>query len=65
VDTWYSGEDAMRKTCPICRAERGCNETMVLRGLSEFMEATRIMEATRNTYRHEESMEAAQDLQED
>jgi len=59
VDTWYSGEDAMRKTCPICRAERGCNETMVLRGLSDFMEAIR------KTYRHGETMEAVQDLQED
>jgi len=24
------GEDAMRTICPICQAERGCNETMVL-----------------------------------
>jgi len=55
----------MRKTCPICRAERGCNETMVLRGLSEFMEATHTMEATGNTYSHEESTEAVQHLQED
>ena len=28
----------MLKTCPICRTERGCNETMVLRGLTEFLE---------------------------
>ncbi|XP_065908512.1 uncharacterized protein [Dysidea avara] len=41
VDTWYSGPEAMRKTCPMCRAERGCNETMILRGLSDFMEACR------------------------
>ena len=25
----------------MCRAERGCNETMVLRGLTDFMESTR------------------------
>ena len=39
VDTWYSGTEAMTKTCPICRAERGCNEAMVLRGLTEFIES--------------------------
>ena len=31
VNSWYSGEDALTKTCPKCRAERGYNETMVLR----------------------------------
>ena len=35
VNTWYTGPDAMLKTCPICWTERGCNETMVLRGLIE------------------------------
>ena len=38
VNQWYSGPEAMTKTCPICRAERGCNETMLLRGLTEFLE---------------------------
>ena len=38
VDTWYSGPEIMTKTCPVCRAERGLNETMSLRGLTEFME---------------------------
>ena len=37
VNTWYSGPDMLTKTCPSCRAERGCNETMVLRGLEEFL----------------------------
>lgn len=41
VDTWYSGSEAMTRTCPMCRAERGCNETMVLRGLTDFMESIR------------------------
>ena len=41
ANTWYSGPEAILKTCPLCRAERGCNETMVLRGLSEFMENIR------------------------
>ena len=38
TNQWYTGPEAMTKTCPICRAERGCNETMILRGLSELME---------------------------
>ena len=38
VNQWYSGSEAISKTCPICRAERGCNETMLLRGLTEFLE---------------------------
>ena len=35
VDTWYSGPEAMTMTCPMCCAEWGCNETMVLRGLTD------------------------------
>ena len=38
VNTWYSGPEAITRTCPMCRAERGCNETMMLRGLTDFME---------------------------
>ena len=41
VNTWYAGPDAMLKTCPICRTERGCNKTMVLCGLTEFLESMR------------------------
>ena len=37
VNTWYSGTDALVKSCPSCRAQRGYNETMLLRGLDEFM----------------------------
>ena len=36
VNAWYSGEDALTKTCPKCRAERGY-ETMLLRGLDDFL----------------------------
>ena len=43
VNTWYSGPDAMTKTCPVCRRERGCNETMLLNGLNEFIEGIRKM----------------------
>ena len=41
INTWYAGPDAMLKTCPICRTKRGCNETMVLHGLTEFLENIR------------------------
>lgn len=30
TNNWYSGPDAMTKTCPLCRAERGFTETMIL-----------------------------------
>jgi len=43
VDTWYSGADAMSKSYPVCRAERGQNETMIIRGLADFMEAVKGM----------------------
>ena len=38
VNAWYSGPDHLTKTCPSCRAERGCIETMVLRGLNDFLD---------------------------
>jgi len=38
VNQWYSGPEAMTKTCLICQAERGCNETKLLQGLTEFLE---------------------------
>ena len=37
VNSWYSGQEALTKTCPSCRAERGYNETMLLRGLDDFL----------------------------
>ena len=37
LNTRYSGPDALVKTCPVCRAERGYNETMLVRGLDEFL----------------------------
>ena len=39
VNTWYSGPQATTKTCPMCRADRGCYETMILRGLSDLMDS--------------------------
>lgn len=37
MNHWYSGDEALTKTCPACRADRGYNETMLLRGLDEFL----------------------------
>lgn len=37
VNKWYSGEEALTKTCPACRADRGYNGTMILRGLDQFL----------------------------
>ena len=37
LNSWYSGQEALTKTCPSCRAERGYNETMLLLGLNDFL----------------------------
>ena len=63
VNTWYSGIDSMTKTCPMCRAERGCVETMILRGLSEFMEA--IQKLCRNEGESGENQAAQEQQQEE
>ena len=41
INGWFSGEDALTKTCPNCRADRGYNETMPLKGLDDFLEVWR------------------------
>ena len=41
VDRWYSGPDQMTKLCPMCRTDRAYGDTMVLRGLSEFLDNIR------------------------
>ena len=37
VNMLYSGEDALTKSCPLCRTERGYSDTMVLNGLDSFL----------------------------
>ena len=37
VNEWYSGEEALTKTCPSCRVERGYNKTVILQRLDEFL----------------------------
>lgn len=45
VNEWYSGSDALTKTCPSCRAERGYSETLILRGLDGFLlEAKKVID---------------------
>ena len=41
VNGWFVGQDALTKGCPSCRIERGYGETMVLRGIDDFLEATK------------------------
>ena len=34
----HAGEEALTKSCPACRMERGYNKTiMILRGLDDFL----------------------------
>ena len=39
--SWYSGDEALTKTYPACRAERGYNYTMLLWGLDDFLKKVR------------------------
>ena len=43
VNDWFSGPDAMLKTCPLCREPRGRNETMLFRGFDEFVESVKVV----------------------
>ncbi len=35
---WFSGEEALTKTCPKCRSPRGYNSIMILRGFDSLLE---------------------------
>ena len=37
VNEWYSGDEALTKSSPSCRAERGLADTMALRGMDDFL----------------------------
>jgi hypothetical protein len=41
VNLWYSGTEALSKPCPVCKNARGNNETMLLRGLDDFLKKIR------------------------
>ena len=51
VNSWFNGQDALTKCCPCCRAERGYNETMRLRGLDDFLGQVKQL------YKDEDSLE--------
>ncbi len=37
INKWYSGPDALQKPCPHCSSARGYTETMVLKGMDDFL----------------------------
>ena len=37
VNQWFCGPDALLKTCPACNTERGYSETLMLKGLDNFL----------------------------
>ena len=49
INGWYSGPDALTKTCPTCRATRGYNETMQLKGLDDFLRQVRAARTHQDT----------------
>lgn len=41
TNEWYSGEEALTKSCPNCRADRGYAETMQLHGMDDLLRGLR------------------------
>lgn len=37
LNQWFSGPSALTKACPLCRLERGYSETVMVRGLDDFL----------------------------
>ncbi len=37
INEWFNGPDALLKTCPACNTERGYSETLMLKGLDNFL----------------------------
>ena len=37
INSWYNGEDALTKACPLCGLGRGYNETMRIMGFDDFI----------------------------
>lgn len=55
INNWFSGPSALTKPCPLCRAERGYNETMLLRGLDEFLDQVKVVLQTDDERDEDES----------
>ncbi len=48
---WYLCEPTLTKSCPACGGEHGYNETMVLKGLDDFLsKINRIRDDTGSDY---------------
>ena len=41
INRWYAVSEALTKSCPNCRVERGYSEIMILRGLDSFLTEAR------------------------
>ena len=37
MDQWYSGDQGLRKTCPLCRGDRGFADTSQVLGIDDFL----------------------------
>lgn len=44
INKWYSGSEALTKTCPKCRAERGYKSIMILKGMDSLLEVLQKIE---------------------
>ena len=44
------GPSALTKTCPSCRVKRGYNETMLLRGVDDFITEVQIVIQTQDEW---------------
>ena len=54
VNGWYTGPEALTKTCPSCCTEYGYSETMVLGGLDSFLLEVKKVIQTENERDYEE-----------
>ena len=59
VTNWFKGPDALTKICPSCGCERGFNETMILRGLDDFLDSIRNVIMTDEEKQEEHDLSAA------
>ena len=44
MNKWYSGTNALTKTCPSCRTEHGHSDIFVLRGIDVFLLKMKVMD---------------------
>lgn len=56
INEWYGGEDALSKTCPLCRADRDFTETMRLNGMDGFIKSVSELLSQREDAENEEQL---------